>query len=182
MRLPQNEKRNKGKDLLSHPTAFASRYFVSNCAKRVNVTRSGLALPLRARLICIHTWKSGSQQGFLLPLRFFHCFHHCILARKSGRVKKKNPHQTMVGQPIPHHAHVFFERFFNMFFPKGCFGKQEGSVLGPTELLRLPRQARRNLSSPSPGFRNGRRKHLALALIYAEMLANLFYVITASCF
>lgn len=66
MKLPQNEKKKtkqKKKDLLSHPTVFKSRYFLSNCAKRVNVTHSGLAFLSAARLICIHTWGSGLQQG-----------------------------------------------------------------------------------------------------------------------
>lgn len=37
------------------------------------------------------------------------------------------------------------------------------------------------VSSARRGFRNACRKHLAPALIYAEMLANLFYVIPDSC-
>lgn len=114
---------------------FASRYFVSNCAKRVNVTRSGLALPLAAGLICIHTWKSGLQQGSPAP-SFLSLFPSCILARKSALVKKKTtkkptPHHANLGQIIPHHA-----RFISqvVFFLKDCFEKQEGFVLGPTEL------------------------------------------------
>lgn len=57
------KKETKKKVLLSHSTLLTSRYFVSNCARRANVTCSVLALPLAARLIYIHTWKPGLQQG-----------------------------------------------------------------------------------------------------------------------
>lgn len=170
---------------------FASRYFVSNCAKRVNVTRSGLALPLAAGLICIHTWKTGLQQGSPAP-SFLSLFPSCILARKSALVKKKTtkkptPHHANLGQIIPHHAHVLFHRLF--FFWKIVLRSRKVSSSAPPSSgtachigRREPCSRRRNLFSPSPGFRNTRRKHLALALIYAETLANLFYVITNSCF
>lgn len=145
MKLPQNEKRNKEKDLLSHPTVFASRYFVSNCAKRVNVTRSGLALPLAVRLICIHTWKSGLQQGSPAP-SFLSLFPSCILARKSALVKKKtqkNNNPTPCKPRADHSSPCTCFLWQVVFFLKGCFEKQEGFVLGPTELRhRLPHWVR----------------------------------------
>lgn len=169
---------------------FASRYFVSNCAKRVNVTRSGLALPLAAGLICIHTWKTGLQQGSPAP-SFLSLFPSCILARKSALVKKKKPknqpHTMQTWGRSFLTMHVLFHRLF--FFWKIVLRSRKVSSSAPLSSgtachigRREPCSRRRNLFSPSPGFRNARRKHLALALIYAETLANLFYVITNSCF
>lgn len=95
---------------------FASRYFVSNCAKRVNVTRSGLALPLAAGLICIHTWKTGLQQGSPAP-SFLSLFPSCILARKSALVKKKKTKNQ------PHTMQTWGRSFLtmHMFYFTGCF-------------------------------------------------------------
>lgn len=61
LKWKKKKKRNKHEDLLSHTTAFTSRHSASDCAKSRDVTRSGSALSLTARLICIHTWKSGLE-------------------------------------------------------------------------------------------------------------------------
>lgn len=80
---------------------------------------------------------------------FLSLFSSCILGRKSALVKKKT-HQAILGQPIPYHAHVFFEKVF-FFVLKGCFGKQEGFVLGPTELLHRLHAGRGSLAPRGGG-------------------------------
>lgn len=109
------KKRNK-EDFLSHSTVFTSRYFVSNCAKRVNVTCSGLALPLAMRLICIHTWKSGLQQGSPAP-SFLSLLPSCILARKSALVYPLPLDKSWADHSPP--CKCFLQAVY--FFLKGCF-------------------------------------------------------------
>lgn len=124
---------------------FPSRYFVSNCARSVNVTRSGLALPLAVRLICIHTWKSGLQQGSPAPSFFIVSITY--LGWKICFCEKKPSHQTNWGHTIPRNARFHLRGGF--FFPlKGRFEKQEGFVLGLTSPLHCRLRGVRGASLP----------------------------------
>lgn len=108
MKLPQNITVKK-KDLLSHPTMFKSRYFLSNCAKRVNVTHSWFGFSFSSK-IYFH-----SHMGIWFTIRFsrpfFYCFHR--VSWVENLLWWKNPHQTTLGQTMPHHAYHCLERFLS---------------------------------------------------------------------
>lgn len=83
---------------------------------RVNVTCPGLVLPLAVRLICIHTWKPGLQQGSS-ALSFLSLLPSCILARKSALVNPLALDKSRADHSPP--CTCFLQAVY--FFLKGCF-------------------------------------------------------------